>query len=142
MSRHPEILRIVAALLVDADGRALLVRKAGTVRFMQPGGKPEPGESAAEALSRELEEELGLLVPPHELRYVGRFSANAANEANTVLDAEVFDAPVVSQPVANASEIEELLWLDPAAPGAVELAPLSSELLLPLLAQRARTVQS
>ena len=142
MSRHPEILRIVAALLVDADGRALLVRKAGTVRFMQPGGKPEPGESAAEALSRELEEELGLFVAPHELRYVGRFSANAANEANTVLDAEVFDAPVVSQLVASASEIEELLWVDPAAPGAVELAPLSSELLLPLLAQRARTVQS
>ena len=130
------VLRIVAALLVDPAGRALLVRKRGTERFMQPGGKPEPGETGAEALARDLEEELGLVVSPGELRSFGRFSATAANEPDTVLDAEVFDAPVVTGRVAVASEIEELIWLDPAEPGGVPLAPLSSELLLPLLAAR------
>lgn len=138
MPDSPAVLRIVAALLVDADGRALLVRKTGTTRFMQPGGKPEPGETAAEALSRELEEELGLDIPAGDLRYVGRFSADAANEAHTVLDAEIFDAPVIDGPVFVASEIEELVWLDPSAPSGVELAPLSSEILLPLLAARSR----
>jgi 8-oxo-dGTP diphosphatase len=134
----PDVLRIVAALLVDPQGRALLVRKAGTTRFMQPGGKPEHGESAAEALSRELEEELGLIVHPRDLRYVGRYSADAANEAHTVLDAEIFDAPVIRHPVAVASEIEELVWLNPSDPGEIPLAPLSSEILLPLLARRSQ----
>jgi 8-oxo-dGTP diphosphatase len=132
------VLRIVAALLIDTDGRALLVRKRGTVRFMQPGGKPEPGETGAEALSRELHEELGLIVAPADLVSLGRFSARAANEADTIVDCEVFDAPVVGHDVSPLAEIEELIWLDPADPGPVELAPLSSEILLPLLAGRAQ----
>jgi 8-oxo-dGTP diphosphatase len=129
-------LRIVAALLVDAEGRALLVRKRGTTKFMQPGGKPEAGESGAEALSRELGEELGLDIPPARLVSIGRFGAIAANEADTVVDCEVFDAPVIDSEVRVFAEIEESIWLDPANPGDVELAPLSSEILLPLLAAR------
>ncbi|MCU1512956.1 MAG: mismatch repair protein MutT [Microbacteriaceae bacterium] len=131
------MLHIVAALLVNREGRALLVRKAGTTRFMQPGGKPEPGETAAAALSRELQEELGLLVAVEDLLPVGRFRADAANEADTVVDAEIFDAPVVTDPVAVASEIEELVWVDPSRPGDIQLAPLSRHILLPLLARRA-----
>ncbi|MET4780289.1 NUDIX domain-containing protein [Glaciihabitans sp. UYNi722] len=136
MTGSPAVLRIVAALLVDTEGRALLVRKAGTTRFMQPGGKPEAGESAAEALSRELAEELGLAIRPQELRYVGRFAADAANEADTIVDAEIFDAPVILGPVSVFEEIEELMWVDPVAPGDIELAPLSRDILLPLLAAR------
>ena len=78
----PAVLRIVAALIVDERGRALMVRKRGTSRFMQPGGKPEPGETDAAALARELSEELGLIVDPGELVPVGRFTADAANEAH------------------------------------------------------------
>ncbi len=130
-------LRIVAALLVDDRGRALLVRKRGTTKFMQPGGKPERGETGAEALSRELREELGLDIPATELTSLGRFSATAANEADTMVDAEVFDAPVIGADVAVFAEIDESIWLDPADPGDVDLAPLSSEILLPLLAARA-----
>jgi 8-oxo-dGTP diphosphatase len=36
---------IVAAVALDAAGRTLLVRKSGTAAFMQPGGKPDPGEA-------------------------------------------------------------------------------------------------
>ena len=132
----PSVIHVVAALLVDSDGRALMVRKRGTDRFMQPGGKPEAGETDAEALSRELKEELGLVIPPSELTFVGQFVTAAANEEDTVLYADVFDAPVVTSAVAVRAEIEELLWVDPANPGHIELAPLSSDELLPLLAAR------
>jgi len=141
----PAILRIVAALIVDERGRALMVRKRGTTRFMQPGGKPESGETDAAALARELHEELGLLIAPEELIPVGQFRADAANEAHTVLDARVFDAPVILNALAGsievAQEIEEALWVDPADPGDVELAPLSSDILLPLLAARRSSVE-
>ncbi|MGB9089319.1 MAG: NUDIX domain-containing protein, partial [Pseudomonas farsensis] len=58
------IIRIAAALLVDPQGRTLLVRKRGTEAFMQPGGKIDAGETPAAALARELHEELGLRIDP------------------------------------------------------------------------------
>lgn len=69
-----------AAVITDADGRLLLVRKAGTTAFMQPGGKPEAGEDAAQTLIRELAEEIGLRLQPSDLTPLGEFTAPAANE--------------------------------------------------------------
>lgn len=53
----------VGAFIRDADGRALLVRRkrdpeAGC--WGLPGGKVEDGESCAEAVAREIREELGV----------------------------------------------------------------------------------
>lgn len=59
-----DLLMIVAAALVDADGRVLVQQRAagramaGLWEF--PGGKIERGESAETALVRELKEELGI----------------------------------------------------------------------------------
>ena len=59
-----DMLVIVAAALVDADGRVLVQQRAegrqmaGLWEF--PGGEIERGETAEEALVRELREELGI----------------------------------------------------------------------------------
>jgi 8-oxo-dGTP diphosphatase len=64
MADMPDLLVIVAAALVDADGRVLIQQRAagramaGLWEF--PGGKIERGESAETALVRELKEELGI----------------------------------------------------------------------------------
>ena len=89
----------------------LVVRKRGTDAFMQPGGKLEPGESGAECLVRELEEELDLRVPLHRLEPLGRFTAAAANESGHTVDCDVFRAPLTGEVVVQA-EIEEARWLD------------------------------
>ena len=125
------VIRVVAALITDPAGRLLLVRKRGTDRFMQAGGKPEPGESPRAALVRELEEELGLVVPEAALEAVGAFTTDAANEAGHRLEAEVFRLEVAHE-VAPRAEIEELAWLAPDAARALgpRLAPLA-HLLLP-----------
>ncbi len=58
------VLLVVAAALVDADGRVLVTRRpegkamAGLWEF--PGGKVGPGETPEAALVRELHEELGI----------------------------------------------------------------------------------
>jgi 8-oxo-dGTP diphosphatase len=63
VEKIPTIL-VVAAALVDAEGRVLLQQRsphramAGLWEF--PGGKVEPGELPEAALLRELKEELGI----------------------------------------------------------------------------------
>ncbi len=59
-------IHVVAAVMTDARGRVLLARRtenrdlAGCWEF--PGGKREPGETSEQALARELEEELGIVI--------------------------------------------------------------------------------
>jgi 8-oxo-dGTP diphosphatase len=61
-----KLLLVVAAALLDADGRVLIARRpegkqlAGLWEF--PGGKVEAGERPEETLIRELGEELGIAV--------------------------------------------------------------------------------
>ena len=88
--QRPTALRVAAGIVTDAEGRTLLVRKRGTTAFMQAGGKIEQGESALDALRRELREEIGLELDPDHTEYLGSFRADAANEPNTVIRAEVF----------------------------------------------------
>ncbi|WP_448631776.1 NUDIX hydrolase [Cellulomonas soli] len=64
-------MHVAAALIVDATGRYLLVRKRGTTAFMQAGGKIEPGESPHDALVREVAEELGVHVTADQVRPSG-----------------------------------------------------------------------
>jgi len=124
-------IAIAVALVTRADGRTLLARKRGTSTFIQPGGKIEPGEEPATAVCREVREELGIAITPDDLSYLGRFEDVAVNEPGTVV-AEAFSVSFDRDVVASA-EIEELIWIDPAAPGDLQIAPLTRDQLLPLL---------
>ncbi|MDH0648250.1 NUDIX domain-containing protein [Pseudomonas sp. GD03858] len=124
-------IRIAAALLIDAQGRTLLVRKRGTQAFMQPGGKIDTGESPVQALVRELHEELGLRVDPAQAIHLGRFSAPAANEPGFEVQAELYCVHC-AETVTPAAEIEELTWLAADQAPTLDLAPLTRDLILPL----------
>lgn len=128
------VLDIVTAVIRDADGRMLLVRKRGTTVFMKPGGKRDGGEDDLATLARELDEELGCRLVHAEL--LGHFSAPAANEAGFTVQSATYLAAVEGD-IAARAEIEELAWIDPAAPGDLRLAPLLTEQVLPALLARA-----
>lgn len=61
-----KVVLVAACALIDADGRVLIAQRpagkpmAGLWEF--PGGKVDPGERPEDALIRELEEELGIIV--------------------------------------------------------------------------------
>ena len=116
-----KVIDIVTAVIRDDAGRMLVVRKRGTAIFMKPGGKREPGEDDVSALARELDEELGCRLVEAEL--LGRFEAPAANEPDHTVCAATYLARVEGE-IAVRAEIEEMAWIDIAAPGDIRLAPL------------------
>ncbi|PQZ88155.1 NTP pyrophosphohydrolase [Arthrobacter sp. MYb227] len=129
----PKILTIAAMRLLDPSGRILLVRKRNTVMFMQPGGKLEVGEDPHDAVIREIEEELGLQLPPGQVHFLDQWRGPAANESNTDIHAYLYTATTALTPVAQA-EIEEILWQDPvAALQRNDIAPLLRHHVLPQL---------
>ncbi|MGN5734609.1 NUDIX hydrolase [Arthrobacter psychrochitiniphilus] len=130
------VLKVSAVCVYDLSGRLLTVRKQGTTKFMHPGGKPERGETAAEAGVRELSEEVGLHLAAVDLELIGVWTGTAANEANTDIEATVFTAPGRrdADAVIPAAEIAELRWMHlEAAADFDDLAPLLTEYVLPRL---------
>ncbi|WP_331461786.1 MULTISPECIES: NUDIX domain-containing protein [unclassified Arthrobacter] len=136
----PVVLTLSAVLVRDDRGRVLLVRKRGTSKFMQPGGKLEPGESFAGAAVREVREELGLQLAETDLLDLGRWYGPAANEEDTFIDAGLFawtisaGSGIHADQLVAAAEIEELLWVDPEqALVRDDLSPLLRDHILPQL---------
>ena len=136
-----------AAVVVDLSGRALVVRKHGTLLFQQPGGKPDPGESALDAVVREVAEETGIRADPADFEPLGRFTDAAAHEPGHTVVADAFllrvamdaDGPTRREApgnapaapglgvgaVAPAAEIAELRWIAQGDVATTPLAPLS-----------------
>ena len=124
-------IRIVAALIRDRSGRVLLVRKRGTKAFMQPGGKLDAGEDDVTALSREISEELGCILDPESVLPLGAFDAIAANEPGFRVEANLYRVDVTGE-ISPSREIDEAIWVDPASPPDIHLAPLTRDHVLPL----------
>lgn len=128
------VLHVVAYAVVEQQ-KLLTVRKKNTQKFMFPGGKFQPGESAEAAIYREVQEELSCEIAPSTFQLLGEFVTTAANEANTQLVATVFQGSLLGLPTAS-SEIAELQWIPIMAENyAVELAPLLTDCVLPHLRQ-------
>ncbi len=103
----------VRGLVIDEDGRALLVRHTYTPGWFLPGGGIEKGEPAIVSLERELLEEAGIvLTEPPELR--GIFSNHSVFPNDHVI---FFRATQWRQDEATSQgEIAEVRWVDPARP--------------------------
>jgi 8-oxo-dGTP diphosphatase len=127
-----KVISVVAALIQDNEGRVLLVRKRGTAAFMQPGGKRNIDESDIAALLREVAEELGCRVVADTARPLGVFDCAAANEPGFQVQAAVY-AVDVEGVVNPKAEIDEVVWVNPAALPDLPFAPLTRDYVLPLV---------
>ncbi len=123
-----------AGLFSCRDGAILLCRRRkGSPLLILPGGKLERGETAQEALAREIEEELGE-VRVTELNRIGRYTGPAANDNGKTVVIDLFGGTLEGVP-RPCAEIGELVWFGPDGDPA-ELAPSLRNSILPDLRRR------
>jgi 8-oxo-dGTP diphosphatase len=121
--RVRELLPVVCALIEDDAGRVLVARRAahkhlgGQWEF--PGGKIEPGELPADALVREIREELGCDVTP--VRALPRCRHDYGVGAVWVELIPFVARLVPGSPPPRPLEHAELKWILPAKMGASEM---------------------
>lgn len=108
MARH-EIDKL--AWLHIVERRLLGVRSRGRSACYLPGGKREPGESDAQALQREIREELTVELCAETLQPAGVFRAQADGQAEGVQVVLSCYRADYRGTLAPAAEIEALLWL-------------------------------
>lgn len=102
----------VSAILENKSGRVLLVRQRYSPGWHLPGGGVNRGEPPAEAVIRELQEEVGLTqAAPPVLQ--GLYTRAVGLATNVVALYRVAEGQISFRPNA---EIADILWVDPAAP--------------------------
>ncbi len=131
MSANP-LLLVVACALVDVDRRVLIAQRPeggsmpGLWEF--PGGKIEKGETPEEALSRELEEELGILTKTACLAPL-TFASHAYESFHLLMPVFVCRKWTgLAQPRAHAA----LKWVRPTALRDYAMPPADLPLVAPL----------
>lgn len=124
---------LAAGIMIDPTGKLLVVRKANTAKFMLPGGKIDAGETALKALIREINEEVGVQIPPSLPVFIQTYRAPAANEPGYFIESNLFMLllPEIVE-ITPKSEIAEARWVTPQEAKGLDLAPLMRSFVLPL----------
>ena len=99
------------AWICITDRRLLVARSKNKDLFYLPGGKREVGESDQQALTREIAEELSVILMPDTVEYVETFTALADGKTDgTHVQMTCYRAEF-SGTLQAAAEIAELAWV-------------------------------
>jgi 8-oxo-dGTP pyrophosphatase MutT (NUDIX family) len=103
-------------------GRALLIRNSYHALWSAPGGSAKAGETPAEAASRETLEEVGVTIPPAELRLVLDTEHRFRFRRDRI---RIFgwDAPVAPAVAIDNREVIDAAWVTPAEALGLPLIP-------------------
>lgn len=106
-------MRIIDKLawLEIKEMKILVARSKGKDTFYIPGGKREPQETDAQALVREIQEELSVNLKEDTLAYYGSFSAQAHGHTEGIKVQMTCYTGEYNGTLAPAAEIEEMAWL-------------------------------
>lgn len=116
----------VAAVVRDEAGRVLMIRRTDNDLYALPGGAQDIGETVVQAVVRETEEETGITVEVTSL--VGIYSdprhviAYDDGEVRQEFSICFRARPLAGEP-RTSSESKEVLWVDPAQLGTLNIHP-------------------
>ena len=124
-----------AGLIYIENKKLLLAFSKNKHCFYLPGGKIDEGETAAEALCREIAEELNIYLQVDDLEFYTHISAPAYGEKNgVIMEQDCFLAEKTEEPEASAEigelryfTLKEYLAEKNKAPGAVMVLELLKE---------------
>jgi ADP-ribose pyrophosphatase YjhB (NUDIX family) len=116
-----------AGLIYIADRKLLLAYSSKKQCFYLPGGKIDPGESVAQALCREVFEEMNVHISENELEFYTHIAAPAYGEnEGTIMKQDCFLMAKTISPSASAEvsllkyfSLGEYLAQKNTAPGAI-----------------------
>lgn len=127
---NTEIIKLhTAGLVVIKEHKLLLAFSRNKNAWYLPGGKIDPGETAHEAIQREIKEELNIDLVPELLKFYGHITAPAYGEQTNIVmeqDCFIYD---LREEIQASNEIDEVAYFDletylkePAqVPGVLEL---------------------
>lgn len=109
---NPDIVLAASAVIIDAHGRVLLVKRGKEPqkgRWSVPGGSVEPGETLQEAAAREALEETGLVVKiGRELWTLTTPTADGRN-----YEIHDFAATAIGGELAAGDDADDARWVSP-----------------------------
>lgn len=119
-----KVLQVVGAAIVNENGEVLCAQRGyGSLKgkWEFPGGKIEQGESDAEALAREIKEELGIDVSVKELvdenyHEYETFNVNLKVYKCSYVSGEINDSEHQSLKWVDSKKLNELDWADADKP--------------------------
>lgn len=118
--------------IIIKDRRLLVERSKGKESFIAPGGSIEPGETAAEALIRELREEFQIRVDAEDLEEFDSFSAPAAGQEHRNVTMDIFIVKKWKGEPKPDSEVEKIRWIT-SQPEGIKVGSIFEHEVLPRL---------
>jgi 8-oxo-dGTP diphosphatase len=110
----------VGAVIRDDKGRLLLVKRGhepGAGLWSLPGGRIEPGETDAEALVREMQEETGLEIEPGPLLGTVRRPAGHGD----IINIRDYAATVIGGTLIPGDDAADALWVSATELGSLAI---------------------
>jgi ADP-ribose pyrophosphatase YjhB (NUDIX family) len=120
--------RLAVGAVIVREGELLVIKRGkepGAGQWAVPGGLVERGESLAEALRRELAEELGLTVTPGAIAWVGEV---IGDEVHYVI-VDLFASISGGEPASEAEEVLEWRWVPVRDLTSLPLVPTMHDLI-------------
>ncbi len=122
-----------ASGIIIVDRKVLVERSKGKEYFIHPGGKIEPGETAKQAVVRELKEEFQIDVAEEDLTPFDTNTAPAANSPEVYVHMEVFLVNKWRGDIKPDSEVEEVRWLTSNIPEGLRVGSIMEHETIPKL---------
>lgn len=122
-----------ASGIIIQDRKLLVEKSVGKEFFIHLGGKIEPGETAKQALVRELKEEITIDVAEDDLELFDHNSAPAANSPEVNVHMDVFLVKQWQGVITPDNEVDELRWINSDIPSDMKLGSIMEHETIPKL---------